>query len=52
MVQTGFVPEGIEEKIGAALGAADRRVDPFAKTRQAVLRKIGIISSVGLSISV
>jgi uncharacterized membrane protein len=26
MVQMDFVPEGIKEKIGAALGAADRRV--------------------------
>ncbi|HEV2858645.1 MAG TPA: hypothetical protein VGW80_09615 [Solirubrobacterales bacterium] len=26
MVQMDFVPEGIKEKIGDALGAADRRV--------------------------
>ena len=26
MVQLDFVPEGVKEKVGAALGAADRRV--------------------------
>ena len=41
MVQLDFVPEGIKEKVGAALGAADRRVTADLERFKAFIEERG-----------